>query len=224
MSLMPKNLQDAIASASRRLRPHVLSARWPAHRRRLRRLTTIAITLGPLLAGITLSTGEASATTPGPYWISNGADSSLCLAPDDSQPYDYGAIIKVTCNGNEDWSFIDTGQNMLGYELYLIESTSVLINRPGGGTARDCVDFHAQQSWNYGSVIQWVCNINDPYQQFAYIGGTLVNAGAAAAFDNEYGAPPCLDGDAQQPYDGGAVIQFQCNDSDSWQQWSLNPA
>lgn len=33
------------------------------------------------------------------------------------------------------------------------------------------------------------------------------------------GAADCLDADAQQVYNGGAVIQYGCNASDPFQQW-----
>jgi hypothetical protein len=89
-----------------------------------------------------------------------------------------------------------------------------------------CLDANAQQVQNYGPVIQFQCNPNDSYQQWTALkfghtsDGILVqleNVGAVDAQGNHY----CLDANAQQIYNYGAVIQWECDSTDAFQLWNM---
>jgi hypothetical protein len=93
-----------------------------------------------------------------------------------------------------------------------------------------CLDADAQQVYDYGAIGQWDCNPTDAYQQwFAYGYGdspfgdlwVIQNVGA---LDVNHAAD-CLDADAGQVYNGGAIIQWGCNPShDPYQLWLQEPA
>lgn len=103
-------------------------------------------------------------------------------------------------------------------------------------TSITCLDANAQQVHNDGAIVQWVCNGNDPYQEWKPIAvasnpnlppppppppsGTLVQLQNVGALDNN-NAADCLDADAQETYNYGAVIQWGCNAGDTSQQWIM---
>jgi hypothetical protein len=88
-----------------------------------------------------------------------------------------------------------------------------------------CLDANAQQIHNFGGIIQFQCNDNDPYQnwthdqQYAPAGDPAPPAGDILVQLRNDGAGDCLDADDQEIYDGGLISQLQCNVSDPFQLW-----
>jgi hypothetical protein len=183
-------------------------SRAVARRVARRRFTVCSVALAAVLASVALTTGPASAeTAPG-----------TCLDANAGQVYDGGAIIQWGCNSDDPyqgWEAVWTANTPYG-AVYQLQDLGALDDN----NAADCLDADAGQVYDGGAVTQWGCDASDPYQLwiFHFIGNsdfTLQNYGALIY----QGAADCLDADAQQVYDGGAIIQWGCNTSDPYQQW-----
>lgn len=162
-----------------------------------------SVALTAVLGGVVFTAVPASAVT-GP---------GTCLDAYAGQTYDYGSTIQWNCDTSDryqQWVWNVVGNSSLGQ---LVQLQSV-------GDAGFCADADAQQTYDYGAVIQWGCNTNDPYQLWAWQvtpnGYSLQSYGAYLN-----GASECLDANSQEPFDYGAIIQWDCNSSDAFQLWNV---
>jgi hypothetical protein len=78
--------------------------------------------------------------------------------------------------------------------------------------------------YGYGAVVQWGCNSEDQFQGWELAQGTQTPYGPAMQLENVgaahvYHVADCLDADADQVYNSGAIIQWGCNASDPFQEW-----
>jgi hypothetical protein len=173
-----------------------------AARRRLAVVCSAA--LAACLAGAAFTAAPAGASA-----------APMCLDADAGTPYPGGAVIQWQCNDSDNY------QNWTFTPLYGLEDDLVFqIQNNGTGL---CLDADSQQMYNYGAVIQWGCNSSDPYQDWIWVdnpGGLELETVASW----EQGSDLCLDADAQQTYDYGAIIQWQCNNTDPYQLWSSQPS
>jgi hypothetical protein len=181
-----------------------------AARRRLAVVCSAALAAG--LASAAFAAVPASA-----------AASAMCLDADAGQVYDGGAIIQWGCNSSDlyqQWKLSDPIADSPYGPLQLIYNTGALVY----DDASDCLDADAQQVYDGGAIIQWGCNGSDDYQYWIATvtpdGIQLENYGALVYND----AADCLDADAGQVYDGGAIIQWGCNSSDPYQLWTESNA
>jgi hypothetical protein len=168
-----------------------------AARRRLAVVCSAA--LAACLAGAAFTAAPAGASA-----------APMCLDADAGTPYDYGAVIQWQCNDSDNyqnWTFTFVDDEV-GDQVFQIQNN---------GTGM-CLDADAQQMYNYGAVIQWQCNSSDPYQDWFWVpnpGGAELESVASW----EQRSALCLDADAGTPYDYGAIIQWQCNNTDPYQLW-----
>jgi Ricin-type beta-trefoil lectin domain len=112
--------------------------------------------------------------------------------------------------------------------LAAVLASVALTTGPASATTfnSSCVDANAGQVYDGGAITQLACDSTDPYQEWntnlVYMDGRyfsqLQNVGA-----NEYdnGAADCLDADAYQVKDTGAITQYACNNSDPFQLWII---
>jgi hypothetical protein len=172
-----------------------------------RRFAVFSVALAAVFAGAALTTGPASAATaPG-----------TCLDANAGQVYDGGAVMQWGCNGNDpyqQWRAEFAANTPYG-AVYEIQNLGADYDN-----VADCLDANAGQVYDGGAIIQWGCNSNDPYQLWMFPG-----IGSSAFAMQNYGAliyqhaADCVDADAGQVYNGGAIIQWGCNTSDPFQQW-----
>jgi len=95
--------------------------------------------------------------------------------------------------------------------------------------AQDCLGADAGQVYPGGAIIQSACAaLSDPNPWELWLINR--NNGTNTASIQNYGAllyddaADCLDADAQQMTDGGAIIQWGCNPHDPYQQWQIDGA
>ena len=84
-----------------------------------------------------------------------------------------------------------------------------------------CLDANAGPTSGPGSVIQWSCDADDPYQSWSF---TDVAAPGVPPFGivvqiRSNGSGQCLDVDASHVQDFGNILQYNCNTSDPYQLW-----
>ena len=85
---------------------------------------------------------------------------SQCLDADAQQQYPGGAIIQWPC----DYSGIDLYQLWIRTrtpEGYIFQNAGATYQ--GGGL---CLDANAQETYNFGKIIQWPCKASDPFQNW----------------------------------------------------------
>jgi hypothetical protein len=174
-----------------------------------RRIALLSVALAAVPASLALTMSPAHAAT------------STCLDANAQQVYDFGAIVQWDCSATDpyqQWTPMAAPVNPnlpppLG-QLVELQNVGALDNN----NAADCLDADAQQVYDGGAIIQWGCNPGDTYQQWM-----MIQTSAGYLFENYgaylNGAADCLDADAQQVYDNGAVIQYGCNEADPFQQW-----
>ncbi len=176
-----------------------------------RRFALVLVALAAVPASLAFTTSPAQAAT------------STCLDANAQQVYNFGAIIQWDCSASDP------------YQQWMPKAAAINPNLPpppagqlvelqnvgalDNNNAADCLDADAQQVYNFGAVIQYGCNPGDTYQQWILMQApsgyyVLENYGAYLQ-----GAADCLDADAQQVYDNGAIIQYGCNENDPFQQW-----
>ncbi len=88
--------------------------------------------------------------------------------------------------------------------------------------AHTCLDAKASDVRSGGAIIQWACDTTgDAYQRWWVKGSGQynTNGNANAGLENA-GALDCLDARASDVGSGGAIIQWACDSSDSYQWWN----
>lgn len=176
-----------------------------------RRFAVFSVAVATVLTSVALTAGPASAAGGGP---------AFCLYADFQQVYPGGAVQQLGCeNSNlfQEWNWTFVGTTAYG-NVYQLQNYGALVTDTDD--AKDCLAADAQQVGDGGAVIQSGCDASDLFQLW------LVNDINQTVSIQNYGAlvedhtTDCLDADAQQVYDGGAVIQWGCNYSDLYQLWT----
>jgi hypothetical protein len=168
---------------------------WPGT---VRRFAALSVAAAAVLGGVALTASPAHAST------------AICLDANAQQAYDFGAVIQFQCNDSDNfqnWTTTEVGGADGGY----------LVRLQNNGTGY-CLDADAGDIGDFGEVIQWQCSSSDNYQLW------ILHPTSSGAIFESYGAwlqgeSYCLDADAQQTYDYGSIIQWQCNTSDPYQNW-----
>jgi hypothetical protein len=162
-----------------------------------------------------------TAVSAGP--ASAAVQSGICLDANAGETYDFGAITQYSCNIDDpyqSWTLNPVTNTPYGTSYQLLNDGAALIKGAG-----DCLDANAQQVYDGGQIMQWACNPQDPYQQWIFLNdnqGSYILMNYGDILYNPLAM--CLDAYKGQEYDGGKVIQYTCNGSDSFQQWTLQPS
>ena len=173
-----------------------------------RRLAAGSVALAAALAGLAFNAGPAHASGLG-----------FCLDANAQQAHNFGKIIQWQCDDSDNY------QNWTFTLVANPPGVGALFQFKNNGTGY-CLDANAQQVYDGGAIIQYSCDASDPYQLW------MVNPHAGNEAIGEFrnygaytrGAADCLDANAQQVYDGGAIIQYSCDASDPYQQWTVVPS
>jgi cell wall assembly regulator SMI1 len=190
---------------------------FPVKRGR-RRLAALSVALAAVGAGLALTTSPAHASAP-----------QICLDANAQQVQNYGAIIQFGCSYDDayqQWTPVKVGHTANGI-LVRLESVGAVDSQGH----QYCLDADAQETYNYGAVIQFQCNSADPFQVWDMYKvshghfmiqswGALRNGQTQFMGARHNGATVCLDADAQNVGNYGSIIQFNCNSSDPFQQWT----
>jgi hypothetical protein len=183
-----------------------------------RRLAVLSVALAAASASLALTTSPAHAST-----------SPVCLDLNAQKVQNYGGIIQYGCSFDDpyqQWTPVTVGHTANG--------TLVRLESVGGVDSQGnqyCLDADAQETYNYGAVIQYQCNSTDPFQiwdMYKVSGGHFVFQSWGALRNGQFqiwgsrhnGASECLDADAQNVGNYGSIIQYKCNSSDAFQQWN----
>jgi hypothetical protein len=177
-----------------------------------RRLTVCSATLAVVLGSVALPAATASAATfPG-----------TCVMAVPQQVYPGGAVDQWGCDTSvpfEVWTAVGRLDTAYGWAYEIVNAGAY-----SDDDAADCLQADPGQVYPGGAIVQSGCSYDgsDLYQLWLIdpIGGgsstwSIENYGALVNDD----AADCLDADAQQATDGGAVIQWGCNTHDAYQLW-----
>jgi hypothetical protein len=132
-----------------------------------------------------------------------------CLDADSTDVGNGGKIFQWDCNSSD------------AYQQWVIDGSAgsqpILMN-VGTGT---CLDADSTDVGNGGKIFQWDCNTGDSYQQWWFYGSNNINSDSALAGLHSQGTgSTCLDADGSDKGDGAPIFQWDCNQSDSSQQWN----
>jgi uncharacterized protein YaaQ len=91
---------------------------------------------------------------------------------------------------------------------------------PASAATPMCLDANTQQAYNFGAVMQWQCDDSKNSENWTITDLGSADGGFLVSIKNN-ATGLCVDADAQQVYDFGSIIQWQCNTSDPFQMWIL---
>jgi hypothetical protein len=133
-----------------------------------------------------------------------------CLDADSTSVGDGGKIFQWDCNSSDK------------YQQWVVEGSVgdlPILKNVGTGT---CLDADSTSVGDGGKIFQWDCNQSDTYQQWWFYGsGNLNSSGDADAGVHSQGTgTTCLDADSTSVGDGGTIFQWDCNQSDTYQEWN----
>jgi hypothetical protein len=175
-----------------------------------RRFVVFSVTMAAVVASVALTAGPASAS-----FLPTAT--SINAVP--QEVYPGGAIDQWDCdsaNSFAEWTTFFVGSTPYG-NVFEIQNVGAL----DYDHAADCLDADAQQVYPGGAVIQWGCDSSDPYQ--LWLISAAAGTGPVLSLQNYgallQGAASCVDADAGQIGDGGAVFQWGCNILDAYQVW-----
>jgi hypothetical protein len=208
-----RNLLRFLAGRARRECSRVVAQ--IAVRRRLAVVCSAALT-----AGLAVATVTAVSAAPASAAISSG----FCLDANAQETYNFGAISQWDCNQYDQyqsWSLSPMATSTPYGTTYMIFNDGAYNLKH----AEECLDANAQQVYDFGGIMQFACNYQDPYQQWILEGVgngwyELMNYGDILID----GTAMCLDAVYGQQFTGGSIIQYACDINDSYQQWGFYPS
>jgi hypothetical protein len=175
-----------------------------------RRFAAGSVALAAVLAGLAFAAGPAHASGTG-----------YCLYAVGS--LDFQPIVQYTCDDSENYQNWTVTQAAVPNGDTPPPPDGILLQFQNNGASSFCLDADAQQTEDFGKIIEWGCDSSDPYQLWIPLATT-----SGDAFENYgawlNGASYCLDADAQDVIIYGMVIQWQCNTSDPYQLWVPVPS
>jgi hypothetical protein len=185
-----------------------LGRSWAVSRTTVRRrLAAGSVALAAVLAGLAFTAGPAHASSTGYCLLAVGS-------------YEFNPIVQYQCDDSDNYeNWTVTQAAVPNGDTPPPDYGGLLVQFRNNGASSYCLDANATQIQDFGQIIEWGCDSNDPYQLWIPIATS-----GAEAFENYgawliNGASYCLDADAQQTNDFGPVIQWQCNSSDPYQLW-----
>jgi hypothetical protein len=138
-----------------------------------------------------------------------------CLDADSTDVGNGGKIFQWDCNSSDSyqqWAILDSVGNQP-----IFENVGILDN---DGEAY-CLDADASDVGDGGKIFQWACNTGDSYQQWWFYGSNNISSDSAEAGLHSQGTgSTCLDADGTDKGDGAPIFQWDCNQSDAYQQWN----
>jgi hypothetical protein len=138
-----------------------------------------------------------------------------CLDADSTDVGNGGKIFQWDCNSSDSyqqWIILGSAGNQP-----ILENAGILDN---DGESY-CLDADGTDVGNGGKIFQWGCNQSDSYQQWWFYGSNNINSDSAEAGVHSQGTgTTCLDADGSAAGDGDPIFQWDCNQSDSHQQWN----
>jgi hypothetical protein len=130
-----------------------------------------------------------------------------CLDADGTDVGNGGKIFQWDCNASDRYQ---------QWEVVGSDGEVPILRNVGAGT---CLDADGTDVGNGGKIFQWDCNQSDHYQQWWFYGSSNTGNDNAVAGVHSQGAGTCLDADGTDVGNGGKIFQWDCNQSDSHQQW-----
>jgi hypothetical protein len=169
---------------------------------------------GPPPAGDPSYVNELQYAIPGAYgYVLTLQDqgTGTCLDAESQQNYSGGTVWQWACNSG------DTHQQ------WRVEGSEgeVPILRNVGDSGM-CLDAEAQQAYNGGKIMQWACNQSDPHQQWWFYGSKFTGTpyAARAGIHSQGTGKTCVDADSTSVGSGKPIFQWDCNQSDAFQEWN----